>query len=154
MKTPGSELCFRINIRQPLVSDFLKSQQSLNCNCDIHMLRKLKVFAEFIWQLGFPCGSAAKRIHLQWGRPGFDPWVGKIPWRTIWQPTPVFLPGESHGRKEPGRLQSTGSQRVGHDWATSLSLFLSSIKSLNEVGSQFGGRKLEEQWARGHDLVR
>ena len=30
-------------------------------------------------------------------RPGFDPCVGKIPWRRKWQPTPVFLPGESHG---------------------------------------------------------
>ena len=28
----------------------------------------------------------------------FDPWVGKIPWRKAWQPTPVFLPGESHDR--------------------------------------------------------
>jgi len=31
----------------------------------------------------------------------FDPWVGKIPWRRIWQPTPVFLPGESHGQRSP-----------------------------------------------------
>ena len=38
-------------------------------------------------------------VCLQWGRPGFDPWVGKIPWRRKWQPTPVFLPGESHGRR-------------------------------------------------------
>jgi len=30
-------------------------------------------------------------------RNGFDPWVGKIPWRRAWQPTPVFLPGESYG---------------------------------------------------------
>ena len=30
---------------------------------------------------------------------GFDPWVGKIPWRRKWQPTPVFLPGESHGQR-------------------------------------------------------
>ena len=29
----------------------------------------------------------------------FNPWVGKIPWRRAWQPTPVFLPGESHGRR-------------------------------------------------------
>ena len=29
----------------------------------------------------------------------FDPWVRKIPWRTALQPTPVFLPGESHGQK-------------------------------------------------------
>ena len=28
----------------------------------------------------------------------FDPWVGKIPWRNAWQPTPVFLPGGSHDR--------------------------------------------------------
>ena len=30
---------------------------------------------------------------------GFDPWVGKIPWRREWQPTPVFLPGEFHGQR-------------------------------------------------------
>ena len=29
-------------------------------------------------------------------RLGFDPWVGKIPWRRKWQPTPVFLPGKSY----------------------------------------------------------
>ena len=33
----------------------------------------------------------------QCGRPGFNPWFRKIPWRWGWQPTPVFLPGESHG---------------------------------------------------------
>ena len=33
------------------------------------------------------------------GRLGFDPWVGKIPWRRAWQPTPVFLPGESNGQR-------------------------------------------------------
>ena len=32
-------------------------------------------------------------------RPGFDPWVGKIPWKREWQPTPVFLPGEFHGQR-------------------------------------------------------
>ena len=30
-----------------------------------------------------------------------NPWVGKIPWRRKWQPTPVFLPGESHGQRSP-----------------------------------------------------
>ena len=29
----------------------------------------------------------------------FDLWVGKIPWRRKWQPTPIFLPGESHGQR-------------------------------------------------------
>ena len=32
-------------------------------------------------------------------RQEFNPWVGKIPWRREWQPTPVFLPGESHGHR-------------------------------------------------------
>ena len=32
-------------------------------------------------------------------KPGFDPWVGKIPWRRAWQPTPVFLLRESHGQR-------------------------------------------------------
>ena len=32
-------------------------------------------------------------------RHGFNPWVGKIPWRKAWQPTPAFLPGEFHGQR-------------------------------------------------------
>jgi len=32
-------------------------------------------------------------------RHGFDSWVGKIPWRRKWQPTPVFLPGKSDGQR-------------------------------------------------------
>ena len=32
-------------------------------------------------------------------KPGFDPWVRKIPWRRKWQPTPVLLPGKSHGQR-------------------------------------------------------
>ena len=40
-----------------------------------------------------------QRIYLQCGRPGFDTWVGNIPWRRAWQPTPIFLPGESHGQR-------------------------------------------------------
>ena len=39
------------------------------------------------------------------------------PRKRQWQPTPVFLPGESPWTEEPGGLQSTGSQRVKHDWA-------------------------------------
>ena len=36
-------------------------------------------------------------------------------WRRIWQPTPVFLPGEPQGRGEPGGLLSLGSHRVRHN---------------------------------------
>ena len=64
------------------------------------------------------------RIHQQCRRPGFDPWVRKIPWRRAWQPTPVLLEEFPRTKKkkkefprteEPGRLQSMGSQRVRHD---------------------------------------
>ena len=43
-----------------------------------------------------PGGSAVKNP-LRCGRRVFDPGVEKIPWRRKWQPTPVFLPGKSHG---------------------------------------------------------
>ena len=49
--------------------------------------------------LGLPWWLSWLRIHLQGGRPGFDPWVGKIPWRRKWQPTLVLLPRESHRQR-------------------------------------------------------
>ena len=51
---------------------------------------------------GFPRGSVGKESASQCKRRkrrGFDPWVGKIPWRRAWQPTPVFLSGEFHGQR-------------------------------------------------------
>ena len=45
-------------------------------------------------QRGFPGDAYGKEPK----RCGFKPWVGKIPWRRKWQPTPVFLPGESMDR--------------------------------------------------------
>ena len=48
---------------------------------------------------GFPGGSDGKASTCNFGRPGFDPWVVKIPWRRAWQPTPVLLPGEFHGQR-------------------------------------------------------
>ena len=49
---------------------------------------------------GFPGGASGKEPACQCRRckrNRFNPWVGKAPWRRAWQPTPVFLPGESHG---------------------------------------------------------
>ena len=40
-----------------------------------------------------------KEIRLQCGRLGLDPWVEKIPWKSKWQLTPVFLPRKSHGQR-------------------------------------------------------
>ena len=63
---------------------------------------------------GFPGGSEVKAFCLECGRPGFDPWIRKIPWRRKSQPTPVLLPGESHGGRSLVGYSPWG-RRVGHD---------------------------------------
>ena len=48
-----------------------------------------------------PGGASGKESTCQcrrYKRRRLDPWVGEIPWRRVWQPTPVFLPGESQGQ--------------------------------------------------------
>ena len=66
-------------------------------------------------ELGFPGGSEL-RIHLpcrRCRRLGFDPWVGKIPWRSSWQPTPVFSPEESHGQRSLMGCDPQGHREAG-----------------------------------------
>ena len=51
---------------------------------------------------GFPGGTRGKELTCQCRRckrRGFNPWVGKIYWKRKWQPSPVFLPGESLGQR-------------------------------------------------------
>ena len=78
--------------------------------------------------MGFPGGSDGKESAC--GRPAFDSWVGKIPWRRKWQSTPAFLPRESHRQRS---LAVHGVARVGHDLATKLVLlshYLSTFVSI------------------------
>ena len=71
------------------------------------------------------------RIYLRCGRPRFDLWARKIPWRTEWQHAPVFFCLDSPGKRipwteDPQRipiLQSMGSQRVRRDWVTNTFTF-------------------------------
>ena len=99
----------------------------------------VKPYEECIWDLLLKKTEKAKATHsspLAWEVPrteeprrlqsmgsqrvGHD-WATSLSlftfmhWRRKWQPTPVFLPGESQGW-EPGGLLSMGSHRVGHDW--------------------------------------
>ena len=66
---------------------------------------------------GLPWWLRQKRICLQCGRHGFDPWVGKIPWRRAWQSPLALLPGESQGQRSLAGY-SPRICRVRHDWAT------------------------------------
>ena len=53
---------------------------------------------------GFPSGTNGKnstRPCRRHKKLGFDPWVGKVPWRRKWQPAPVFLHGKFHGQRSP-----------------------------------------------------
>ena len=66
----------------------------------------------------FPPGSDGKSICLRCGRPGLDPWVGKILWRRKWQPIPILLPGKFHGWRslvsysQWGRKESDTTERL------------------------------------------
>ena len=68
--------------------------------CCVHVYTCAHVGARpLCW--GFSGGASGKDSACQCRRctrSRFDPWVGKIPWRRAWQPTPGFLPGESPGQ--------------------------------------------------------
>ena len=72
-----------------------------------------RILPSHIQRYGLPWWLIGKESACQCRRCGFDLWVRKIHWRRKWQPTPVFLPGESPWTEESGGLQSMGSQKVG-----------------------------------------
>ena len=78
--------------------------------------------------MSFPGGSEGKESACNAGDP-FNPWVGKIPRRRKWQPTPVFSPGESQGWwslvgcRLWGRTELARLKRLSmHAWYISLSM--------------------------------
>ena len=63
--------------------------------------------------MGLPWWLSGKESAFQCRRRkrcSFHPWSGKIPWRTKWQPTPEFLPGESHGQRSLAGYSPWGSK--------------------------------------------
>ena len=114
--SPSSEysglISFRIDWLDLAVQGTLKSFLQ-------HHSSKASIFwhsAFFMVQLsylGLPLWLSWERIHLQCGRPGFDPWVGKIPSRRERLPTPIFWHGEFHGLYSPwGRKESDITERL------------------------------------------
>ena len=82
----------------------LHYRQMLYCLSHIYIFRYilLNTYLIIVFEWCFPGDTSVKEPYWQCRRPkrhGFDPWVGKIPWRKAQQPTPVFLPGKSQGRK-------------------------------------------------------
>ena len=68
------------------------------------------------WNMGFPCGSNGKESACNVGELDSVPGSGRFLWRRAWQPTPIFLPGESHRQSWLAGYSPWGSQRVRHNW--------------------------------------
>ena len=73
------------------------------------------------------CGAREVRFLCAWL--GGNPWVGKIPRRRKWQPTPVFLPGESHGQRSLAGYSPRGHKEL--DTLKLLSRYTSTHSSLS-----------------------
>ena len=94
------------SLREPLPSTWLLKTEVL-CSAHREMLSCFSkpdflvepIYRDIIILLRVALVAQRWSVCLQCGRAGFSPWVGKIPWRRKWQSTPVFLPGESHGRR-------------------------------------------------------
>ena len=65
--------------------------------------------------VGFPGGTSGKEPARQCRRHkrhGFNPWIGKVPWRKKWQCTLVLSPGESHGQRSLAGYSSWGHKEL------------------------------------------
>ena len=63
----------------------------------VHSSQTIVILDPFCHHLGAFLWLSGKEPACQCRRCGFDPWVEYFPWRKKWLPTPVFLPGKSHG---------------------------------------------------------
>ena len=66
----------------------------------------------------FPWWLSGKESTCQYRKCRFEPWVRMIPWGREWQPTPVFLPGKSHGQRSLAGYSQWGCKRVRHNLGT------------------------------------
>ena len=90
-----------------------------------------------------PAGTSAKEHACQVRtrkRDGLDPWVGKIPCRRKWQPTPVLLPGEAHGQRSLVGCTPWGHKESGMTDLLTLTYLLKGIKMLIFLECLLGAR--------------
>ena len=78
---------------------------------------KLLVWSRYLLPKQFGSNWKVVMHLLQVRRPGFNPYVEKIPWRRKWQPTPVLLPGEFHGQRSLEGYSLWGCKETD-DWVT------------------------------------
>ena len=111
-----SEQCRKLNVFKPRNNISDDKVSPINYSCSI----RFQVFQDkYTLHNGTLIdGSASKEYFCKaGGRPKFNSWVGKIPWRRKWQPSPVFLPGKSCGQRNLAGY-SYGVARVGYNLET------------------------------------
>ena len=116
---------FLFSLPQSLLCSMKEQSHSLSGSYKEHLPCLKLVLAQWQWLGGKEPTSQCRRHR----RCGFDPWAGKIPWRRKWQPTPVFLPGESHGGRSLVGYSPWG-HRVRHNRVTEHAVTLSMKKLL------------------------
>ena len=105
------------------------------CFSSSNILPHLPCQCPLVWlppSMGFPGGSDGKVSTYNARRPRFNPWVRKILWRRKWQPTPVLLPGESHGQRSLVGYSPRGHKELD----TTEQLHFTSGKKGNGKGGQ------------------
>ena len=117
----------------------------------------------FIFEVRLPGWLSVKNLPANAGDTG-DPWLRKIPWGREWQPTPIFLPGKSHGQRSLVGYSPWGC-RIRHNWVTKrhtvadqsrVQIFLHSYASifiLMNILFLLGGRRLMVQVVGGKKLL-
>ena len=106
------------------------------------------LFSSYLsWTMSFPGSSDSKESACQCRRPRFNPWVRKIPWRREWQPTPIFLPGESHGQQSLVGYSPLGSKESDTAEQLTFSLFFFSMQLQSLVKVTRGMNCVYKGWA-------
>ena len=117
------------NPNQPYFKGLVtKASSKLCCQCSFNLGFFRKISVQCLQQKLSSANTAStpfikvtvsKESACNAGDGGFDPWVGKIPWRKEWQPIPAFLPGKCHGQRSLAGFSPLG--RKGLDVTKALS---------------------------------
>ena len=110
------------------------------------------IIRESCWLEGLSWWLSDRESSCQCRRCSFDPRVGTIPWRREWQPTPVFLPGKSHGQRSLagyspwGRKESDMTERLNNNnWLKTQSLGWNDVVKSSKPSLERDAEKLQER---------
>ena len=104
---PGATSCTNVGKKILLICKYPSRKASQTVKLRVLNLSTRTMLCRAFCFMGFPGGSDRKCE-----RPRFDLWVKNITWKMKWQPTPVFLPGKSHGQRRLADYSSWGGKET------------------------------------------